>query len=60
MIASLRFAQTVRTGAGLGFEQARKAFRRVEVEVLLGDDPFQVEKVLQVDDGLICSSEMVE
>lgn len=46
MVAALRLAQAVRTGARLRLEQARKALGGVEVEVFLGDDALQAEKVL--------------
>jgi len=47
MWSALGLAKTARRAAALRLLEAREALRRVEVEVLVGDEPLDAEEVLQ-------------
>ena len=48
VLATLRLTEAVRTAAALGLLQTRETFRRVEVEVFVGDDTLEAQEPLNL------------
>ena len=48
VLATLRLAEAVRTAAALGLLQTWETFRRVEVEVFVGDDTLEAQEPLNL------------